>query len=81
MHGQKAINSKDIKENKTRKTPGTPATPPPQEKTNKEENHFLQKTKWKEIPGNRYDLTNAGPPPKFDFHFNRERAGFEFDWA
>lgn len=43
--------------------------------------HFEEKAKWKELPGNRYDMRKAEKPPKLDFHFDKELAGFTFPWA
>jgi hypothetical protein len=62
--------------NTPRPTEGSKRTQDPEQTK-----HFEQKAKWKELPGNRYDLTKAEPPPKLDFHFDKELAGFQFDWA
>jgi hypothetical protein len=66
------------------KKPSTPKKTKPPERPHKireQAEHFAAKEKWKNLPGNRYDLTKAEPPPRLDFHFNKELAGFQFDWA
>lgn len=42
--------------------------------------HFAAKEKWKNLPGNRYDLTKAGPPPKLEIVTKPLPGGLVLDW-
>lgn len=42
--------------------------------------HFAAKEKWKILPGNRYDLTKAEPPPKLEIVTKPLPGGLVLDW-